>query len=57
MSGEIINNINHLDLNNCNEQNDDVVDPWTVVSKSDTGVDYNKLTGELEHCLTSQLKK
>ncbi|XP_018560936.1 tryptophan--tRNA ligase, cytoplasmic [Anoplophora glabripennis] len=43
MSGEIINNINHLNLNNDNDENEDVVDPWNVVSKSETGVDYNKL--------------
>ena len=28
----------------------DVVDPWTVTSKSDTGIDYDKLTREVS-CL------
>lgn len=40
MSGDIVNNVNNLTLNNVE---DDVVDPWNVVSKSDTGVDYDKL--------------
>lgn len=30
-----------------NEEEDDVVDPWNVVSKSQTGVDYDKLISEL----------
>lgn len=30
------------------EETDDVVDPWNVASKSDTGVDYEKLISELE---------
>jgi hypothetical protein len=25
---------------------DDVVDPWNVTSKSDTGIDYDKLISE-----------
>ena len=25
------------------EQEDDFVDPWTVTSQSDTGIDYDKL--------------
>lgn len=40
MSGEIINNIDNLKINN---EEDDVVDPWNVVSKSEAGVDYDKL--------------
>ena len=31
---------------NDEEQADDIVDPWTVTSKSDTGVDYDKLISE-----------
>lgn len=27
------------------EEDDDIVDPWTVSSKSQTGVDYDKLVG------------
>lgn len=42
MSGELANNVNNLSINN---DEDDVVDPWNVVSKSDTGVDYDKLIG------------
>lgn len=33
--------IDALTLNN--EHDDDVVDPWTVTSKSDAGIDYDKL--------------
>ncbi|CAH1999643.1 unnamed protein product [Acanthoscelides obtectus] len=39
MSSEIVNSINNIALNN----DEDFVDPWNVVSKSDTGVDYDKL--------------
>nr|CAI5847823.1 unnamed protein product [Callosobruchus analis] len=39
MSGELVNSINHIALNN----DEDIVDPWNVVSKSETGVDYDKL--------------
>lgn len=28
------------------EDDDDVVDPWNVTSKSETGVDYDKLISE-----------
>lgn len=28
-----------------NEKDDDFVDPWNVESKSDTGIDYDKLIG------------
>lgn len=31
---------------NATEQNDDFVDPWNVESKSDTGIDYDKLISE-----------
>lgn len=45
MSGEIINNVEKVQL--CDKSNgadgDDFVDPWNVVSKSDAGVDYDKL--------------
>lgn len=34
-----------LTLNSA-EQDDDFVDPWNVESKSDTGVDYDKLIRE-----------
>lgn len=40
MSGETINNVDNLKIN---AEEDDVVDPWNVVSKADTGVDYDKL--------------
>ena len=30
--------------NTTEEEEEDVVDPWTVSSKSDKGVDYEKLT-------------
>ncbi|KAJ8963268.1 hypothetical protein NQ318_018735 [Aromia moschata] len=54
MANELTNTIEHIALTNNHEQvsltnnhehegEDDVVDPWTVVSKSDTGVDYDKL--------------
>lgn len=42
MSGEIVNNVEALSINVKNED-DDIVDPWTVASKSETGVDYDKL--------------
>ena len=31
------------------DENDDVVDPWNVVSKSDKGIDYDKLIGKKIH--------
>ncbi|KAJ3649530.1 hypothetical protein Zmor_021270 [Zophobas morio] len=46
MSGEIINNIENLSVNekiDNGEVDDDFVDPWNVVSKSETGIDYDKL--------------
>ena len=33
--------------NNQEVEEEDIVDPWTVSSKSDKGVDYDKLIGEL----------
>lgn len=33
------------------EQDDDFVDPWNVESKSDTGVDYDKLIREWKYCV------
>nr|XP_023025888.1 tryptophan--tRNA ligase, cytoplasmic [Leptinotarsa decemlineata] len=46
MSGEITNNIDKLSIDkkpDFFDDDGDVVDPWTVTSKSDTGVDYDKL--------------
>lgn len=50
MSGDLVNSVNSLDLkensisnHNHNGESDDQVDPWNVVSQSDTGVDYDKL--------------
>jgi hypothetical protein len=34
-----------INENNQNEQNEDLVNPWNVCSKSQTGVDYDKLIG------------
>ncbi|XP_063222597.1 tryptophan--tRNA ligase, cytoplasmic [Bacillus rossius redtenbacheri] len=34
--------VERLEING-DKENDDVVDPWTVVSKSDSGIDYEKL--------------
>jgi len=31
---------------NAGDGDDDVVDPWNVVSKSETGIDYDKLISE-----------
>lgn len=41
MASELSNKVNNIDLQINLE--DDVVDPWNVVSKSDTGIDYDKL--------------
>lgn len=45
---ELVNNVESLKLteNGDGPQQEDVVDPWTVTSSSDTGVDYDKLTSE-----------
>jgi len=40
MANDIATVVEHLDLNDTEE---DIVDPWNVVSKSQTGVDYDKL--------------
>ena len=32
------------------EPEDDFVDPWTVTSKSDSGIDYDKLISKSIHC-------
>ena len=31
------------DENKEDKDDDDIVDPWTVTSKSETGIDYDKL--------------
>lgn len=39
----------NLTINNQNEkEDDDFVDPWNVVSKSDTGIDYEKLISMMQ---------
>ena len=38
---EVINKVEDINLDQ-----DDIVDPWTVTSKSDTGIDYDKLISE-----------
>jgi hypothetical protein len=48
MSNEIGTEIKQMDMNNSNVNcedgsEEDVVNPWTVVSKSETGIDYDKL--------------
>ncbi|XP_069682956.1 tryptophan--tRNA ligase, cytoplasmic isoform X2 [Periplaneta americana] len=49
MANVVATEIKHLDINNktCNDktstEEEDVVNPWNVVSKSDTGIDYDKL--------------
>ena len=49
MAKEIATVQNNLDISNSNvceggtEEEEDVVNPWNVVSKSETGVDYDKL--------------
>jgi hypothetical protein len=34
-----------LDVNKFAEDDDDIVDPWNVTSKSDSGINYDKLIG------------
>lgn len=46
MSFEISEKIAHMTFTEEQDNTDDVVDPWNVVSKSDTGVDYDKLIRE-----------
>jgi len=46
MANDIATDVKHLDLRNSivdSSTEDDVVNPWNVVSKSQTGVDYDKL--------------
>lgn len=49
MSNEIATEMKHLDINNSNindkggTEEEDIVNPWNVVSKSETGIDYDKL--------------
>jgi tryptophanyl-tRNA synthetase len=48
MANEIATEIEHVDINNSNVNDEDgteedVVNPWNVVSKSETGIDYDKL--------------
>lgn len=47
MANEIVTEIKHVDINNsnvnCEDGSEDVVNPWNVVSKSETGIDYDKL--------------
>lgn len=45
MSGEVINEVNNLQVSEKtkDEVEDDFVDPWNVVSKSEKGIDYDKL--------------
>ena len=38
---------NNVDQNEDLEDEEDVVDPWSVTSKSDKGVDYDKLISKL----------
>ncbi|XP_056630009.1 tryptophan--tRNA ligase, cytoplasmic [Diorhabda sublineata] len=40
MAGEVENNLVELNLN---QNKDDIVDPWTVTSSNETGIDYDKL--------------
>lgn len=41
---EVTEQITDLTVNTTDE--DDVVDPWTVTSKSEKGIDYDKLISE-----------
>jgi len=45
MANDIATDVKHLDLHNSivDSTEEDVVNPWNVVSKSQTGVDYDKL--------------
>lgn len=49
MTAEVQNGFADLELKGKNQkvEEEDVVDPWNVVSNSDTGVDYDKLISEL----------
>jgi hypothetical protein len=47
MANDIATELKHLDIRNSNAdsgtEEEDVVNPWNVASKSQTGVDYDKL--------------
>jgi tryptophanyl-tRNA synthetase len=48
MANDIATDVKNLDLSNSvvadsGTEEEDVVNPWNVVSKSETGVDYDKL--------------
>jgi hypothetical protein len=47
MANEIVTAIKHVDMTNsnvnCEDVTEDIVNPWNVVSKSETGIDYDKL--------------
>jgi hypothetical protein len=47
MANEIATDVKHLDIRNSyvvdSGTEEDIVNPWNVVSKSQTGVDYDKL--------------
>jgi hypothetical protein len=47
MANEIVTAVKHVGLNNsnvnCEDVSEDIVNPWNVVSKSQTGIDYDKL--------------
>lgn len=45
-----------IDESNKQIEDEDVVDPWTVSSKSDTGINYEKLIGYYLFCLFSCLE-
>lgn len=42
----VVEGVDALTLNE-NEQDEDLVDPWNVTCKSDTGIDYDKLISML----------
>lgn len=39
------------------EEDEDIVDPWTVESASEKGVDYDRLISRQQHLLSSMLFK
>lgn len=48
-SNGITNTEAAVDALTLNSEHDDFVDPWNVASKSDTGVDYDKLIRKYFH--------
>lgn len=46
---EVEKNISDMKIeeNNVKEGEEDIVDPWNVVSKSDAGIDYEKLISNM----------